>query len=173
MSSQPFQRSATLLLTRIVTLLEWTSSIVLMVMMLLTFVDVVGRYLLNKPVFGAAELVSTLLAFTIFTGLGLVNARDQHIGVDLFEPMIRQSLPRFHSVLTRGSSLLAMALLVFVLVEQAVEAHTVSSTTVVLEIPLSWVAGLVAALSVISLVCQILELLIGDTTPEQITGESA
>ena len=140
-----------------------------MIMMLLTFVDVIGRYLLNKPIFGAAELVSTLLAFIIFAGLGLVNARDQHIAVDLFEDGIRQSFPRFHALLTKGTSLLAMTLVVLVLVEQAVDASAVNSKTVVMELPLSWIAGVVAALAAVSLVSQVLELFIG----KPITGDSS
>ena len=42
-------------LTRIIQVLEVLSSIVLAAMMLLTFVDVIGRYLLGAPVFGASE----------------------------------------------------------------------------------------------------------------------
>lgn len=173
MSHQFHQQVARVTLKLIVTMLEWISSIVLMAMMLLTFVDVIGRYLLNKPLFGAAELVSTLLAFTIFTGLGLVNARDQHIGVDLFEPTVRQALPRFHRVLTRGASLLAMCLLVYVLLEQAIEASAVRSITVVLEMPLAWVAGLVATLCALSLLCKILELFIGKPVPEKTVEQSS
>ena len=172
MSRQPSRQAASTLLKGIVTMLEWISSMVLMIMMLLTFVDVIGRYLLNKPVFGAAELVSTLLAFTIFAGLGLVNARDQHIAVDIFEDGIRQSFPRFHTLLTKGASLLAMSLVVLVLVEQALDASAVNSKTVVMELPLSWIAGLVAALAAVSLVSQILELVIGKPAAEDSSGVS-
>lgn len=173
MSTTAGQQSALLLMRRIVSMLEWLSSIVLMLMMLLTFVDVIGRYLLNKPVFGAAEMISTLLAFTIFAGLGLVNARDSHITVDLLEPFWQKSFPRLQTLLTRLASLLAMALIVFVLVEQAIEAAAVGSMTVVLELPLSGTAALVAALAATSLVCQVLELILSSTAIEPVDEQTS
>jgi TRAP-type C4-dicarboxylate transport system permease small subunit len=58
-------------LSSIINGLEVFSSLVLAVMMLLTFVDVVGRYVLGKPIFGASEMISTLLSLLIFAGLVL------------------------------------------------------------------------------------------------------
>ncbi|HET9709714.1 MAG TPA: TRAP transporter small permease [Gemmatimonadales bacterium] len=54
-------------------------------MMLLTCVDVVGRYFFNKPVTGGFELTEMLLAALIFAGLPLVTLRGDHITVDLFD----------------------------------------------------------------------------------------
>ena len=70
---------ASAILNSFIKVLEVLSSIVLCAMMLLTFVDVLGRYIFSAPVFGAAEMISTMLALTIFMGLGLANARDRHI----------------------------------------------------------------------------------------------
>ena len=56
-------------------------------LMLLTCVDVVGRYFFNKPVTGGFELTEMLLAALIFAGLPLVTLRGDHITVDLFDPV--------------------------------------------------------------------------------------
>ena len=44
-------------------------------MMLLTFVDVVARYLFNRPIRGAFEVTELMLLVLIFAGLPLVSSR--------------------------------------------------------------------------------------------------
>lgn len=149
------------ILKRIVQVLEILCSVVLAAMMLLTFVDVVGRYLLGAPVFGASEMISTMLALTIFLGLGIANARDRHIVVELFDDKFRNFSPRLYDVVVQGFSIFAMCLIVYVLVEQAREAAHVNSVTVVLEWPLAWITGATAALAALSVVSQVLGLVVG------------
>jgi TRAP-type C4-dicarboxylate transport system permease small subunit len=55
----------------------------LFAMMLLTVLDVAGRYLLAAPVPGAFELTQVLLALIIFAGLPLVSARDGHVTITI------------------------------------------------------------------------------------------
>ena len=150
-------------LKRIVQVLEILCSIVLMAMMLLTFVDVVGRYILGAPVFGASEMISTMLALTIFLGLGLANARDRHIVVELFDQQFRSLAPRVYDIVVQGFSIFAMCLIVFVLYQQAVEAAHTGATTIVLEWPLVWITGTTAGLAALSVVSQVLGLIVGKT----------
>ena len=63
----------------------------LFVLMLLTLVDVVGRYGFNSPVNGSFEITELLLAAIIFSALPLVSAKDQNITVDLIDAFV----PRF------------------------------------------------------------------------------
>ncbi|HEY6240309.1 MAG TPA: TRAP transporter small permease [Burkholderiales bacterium] len=67
--------------------------------MLLTCVDVVGRYFFNKPVTGGFELTEMLLAALIFAGLPLVTLRGDHITVDLLDPVTPDWLFRIQHVL--------------------------------------------------------------------------
>lgn len=156
---------ASSILTRIIQVLEIASSIVLAAMMLLTFVDVIGRYLLGAPIFGATELISTMLALLIFLGLGIANARDKHIVVELFDSEVRRLAPRFYDALIQGFSILAMGLITYVLFQQAIEAAHVGSRTVVLEWPLAWITGTVAVLAALSVVSQVLGLVTGAARP--------
>lgn len=149
------------ILGRIVAALETLGSLVLAAMMLLTFLDVIGRYLLGAPIFGASEMISTMLALTIFIGLGIANGRDKHIVVELFDQRVRKLAPGLYDILVQGLSILAMCLIVYVLFEQAVDAVRIGSTTVVLEWPLAWITGAVAALAALSVVSQILGLVVG------------
>jgi len=68
-------------------------------LMLLTCVDVVGRYFFNKPVTGGFELTEMLLAALIFAGLPLVTLRGDHITVDLFDPVTPDWLFRIQHAL--------------------------------------------------------------------------
>ncbi len=137
------------------------SALLLFTMMILTFVDVVGRYVFTAPVFGAAEMVQFLLAMTIFAGLALVNASDDHISVDLFDRPLSRLFPRLRPLLIQLFSLIAMVIIAFQLTEFAIEAEQNNRITVVLEWPLAAVTITIAGLSCLSLLAQILGLLAG------------
>jgi TRAP-type C4-dicarboxylate transport system permease small subunit len=145
-------------LAPILNILEWVSAVLIFTMMVLTFADVVGRYVFRAPIFGAAEMIQFLLAMTIFAGLSVVNAHDDHITVELFEDRIKRKIPRLHRLLVQSFSVIAMALIAWQLAEYAVEAQQRNSVTVVLEWPLAVVAGFIALFSFISLVVQLLGL---------------
>lgn len=144
------------LLTKSMIALENISSVVILIMMLLTFADVIGRYGFNKPIFGASEMISALLALAIFSGLGVLNARDEHITVELFEePFRRLFTPFIYEIIIQIFSIFAMSLIAIVLYEHAIEAYAINSLTVVLELPTYYVTGFVALLALISVVSQI------------------
>lgn len=164
---------ASLILKRILQVLEILCCVVLAAMMLLTFVDVVGRYLFGAPVFGASEMISTMLALTIFLGLGMANARDRHIVVELFDQNFRRLAPRFYDVVVQGFSIITMGFLAVVMVQLARDAAHVNSTTIVLEWPLAWITGATAFLAALSVVCQILGLIVGKSElPQQKEGDA-
>lgn len=152
---------ARVILNSIIQLMEVLSCIVLLCMMLLTFTDVIGRYLLGAPIFGASEMISTFLAYLIFLGLGIANARDKHVVVELFDQSIRKLAPKTYDVIVQGFSVLAMCLIAYVLFDQAREAADVGSQTIVLEWPLAWISGTVAVLAILSVITQVLGLFIG------------
>ena len=70
--------------------LAWIAGTGLLVMMLLTFADVIGRYGFNSSIFGTAEIVEILMVFTIFAGLAFITASNEHITVTIFEGWIRR-----------------------------------------------------------------------------------
>lgn len=71
----------------VVPALGYVAAAVLMALMLVTAVDVVGRYFINRPLSGGFELTEMLMATLIFAGLPLVTLRDAHVRVDLFDPV--------------------------------------------------------------------------------------
>src|SRR5688572_18642940 len=66
-------------------LLSVTAGAMICVMMLVTTIDVAGRYFLNRPLFGAFEVTEILMGLVIFAGMPLATARREHIAVNFFE----------------------------------------------------------------------------------------
>jgi len=139
---------------------EVVTALLLFVMMMLTFADVIGRYIFTAPIFGAAEMIQFLLAMTIFGGLCLVNARDDHITVELFEAPLDRLFPVTRRIIVQVFSVGVMAIIAYQLYQFALDAQKIGSKTVVLEWPFATVAFTVAGLSVVSLIAQILGLML-------------
>ena len=64
------------------------ASILLLFMMVLTFADVVARYLLNRPIRGAFEITELTLLVLIFAGLPLVSHADEHVTMDFIDRLL-------------------------------------------------------------------------------------
>ena len=62
--------------------------------MVLTFFDVVGRYLLNKPIRGAFEVTELALLVLIFAGLPLVSRADEHVTMDFIDRILPERIAR-------------------------------------------------------------------------------
>ncbi len=140
---------------------EVAAAALLFAMMMLTFADVVGRYVFSAPIFGAAEMIQFLLAMSIFAGLCLVNARDEHITVELFEVQLDQLMPHtVRRIIIQAFSVGVMALIAYQLYQYALDAEQIGTKTIVLEWPLAVVSFTVAGLSVLSLVMQVLGLVL-------------
>ncbi len=91
---------------RIDAVLGIAASILLFGMMTLTFVDVVLRYVFNRPLRGAFEITELMLLVLIFAGLPLVSHADEHVTMDfidkLFGPRGRQAIVRAAHALCAG-----------------------------------------------------------------------
>ncbi len=65
--------------------LGFAASVILFSMMLITFVDVIGRYVFNRPMRGAFEITELMLLVLIFAGLPLVSHADEHVTMDFID----------------------------------------------------------------------------------------
>src|SRR5207249_10314318 len=76
------------------TVLGVAASAILLAMMLLTFVDVVARYVFSRPVRGAFEVTELMLLVLIFAGLPLVSYADEHALMDFIDRLLGARLQR-------------------------------------------------------------------------------
>jgi TRAP-type C4-dicarboxylate transport system permease small subunit len=110
------------------------SSAILLVMMLLTFADVVARYLLNKPIRGAFEVTELMLMVVIFAGLPLVSHADEHVTMDFIDRALPAGARR---MLIRAVHLFCAAIMFFLTWQVWIKAGRIASygdTTDVLRI---------------------------------------
>ncbi|MBL8697109.1 MAG: TRAP transporter small permease [Alphaproteobacteria bacterium] len=72
-------------LGRIGRVLELVGGAMILAMMVVTTIDVVGRYFFSKPLWGGFETTEILMGLVIFAGMPLATARREHITIDLFD----------------------------------------------------------------------------------------
>ena len=74
---------------RLLALARWSGdalvALLLFLMMMVTFVDVSGRYLLHRPLPGSSEMTRYLLALVIFISLPTITARNAHISISILD----------------------------------------------------------------------------------------
>jgi len=128
-------------------------------LMLLTCVDVVGRYFLNKPVTGGFELTEVLLAALIFAGLPLVTLRGDHITVDLFDPVTPDWLFSIQHALASLIGAACTGCLAWRLWLRAADLQRAGETTSQLQFRLAWLTYAMAILMALTAVALIVTLL--------------
>jgi TRAP-type transport system small permease protein len=92
-------------------LLGVAASAILLGLMLLTVVDVVARYLFNRPLRGAFEVTELLLLVLIFAGLPLVSLADEHAVMDFVDRVAGSRARRVLMRAVQASSAAFMGLL--------------------------------------------------------------
>lgn len=120
--------------------LGWFAGAVLFALMALTCADVAGRYLFNSPVWGAFELTEMMLAALIFAALPLVSLRNEHVTVDLFDPMTPDWLLRVQHVLACVIGVVSTAYLAWRLWIRAGNLLAAGETTAQLRLSMAWLA---------------------------------
>jgi TRAP-type C4-dicarboxylate transport system permease small subunit len=100
------------------------ASAILMAMMCLTFVDVVARYVFNRPLRGGFEITELLLLVLIFAGLPLVSHADEHVTMDFIDRLLGA---RARAWLDRIVHLLVAALMLFMAWQVTIKAARISS----------------------------------------------
>ncbi len=126
---------------------------VLFAMMALTFVDVTGRKLFTRPVYGAYEITEFLMGMLIFCALPLVTAREGHVTIDVLDHVISAGFARWQRV---AANLIATAALAFVawrlwvLSAGHMRTHEVTMTLHIPHGPFSRLFAVMAALAALA-----------------------
>ena len=128
----------------------------LFVMMVLTFVDVIGRYGFHRSIFGTAEIVEYLMIFTIFAGLAFVTATNDHITITMFDGWIVRLIPDVRRWAVILFSIGCYALITWHLLSHGFDIWTSGKRSAVLDLPLWIMPGVGGALSAVGLVLIVL-----------------
>jgi TRAP-type C4-dicarboxylate transport system permease small subunit len=80
-------------------------------MVLIIAVDVFGRYVLNRSIKGAVDIIEEILIFIVFFGMAEVAAKKEHIKVDLIISRLSQGTQSIFYCLTSFATLSIAALM--------------------------------------------------------------
>ena len=132
----PFVAAVARFLTRV-------AAAFLLAMMLINVVDVGLRVSVNEPIFGTYEIVEFLLAAVAFLAIPEAFLRDQHITIELIDQVLP---PRVIDALRAFGTLCALVfvtLMVWHMVQPALDYIEFNEITMDLQLPLIWKAVLI------------------------------
>lgn len=128
------------------------AAVVLMLMMIVTFVDVLGRYLFLAPLPGAFELTEIMMAMLIFAGLPLVCRANQHVTVNLIVGLLSPKIRRFQRLITQVLMVIVLAVMSWRMWIKAADMLEQGDETAYLLLPVAPVAFLMTVLTAVSTV---------------------
>jgi len=129
------------------TLAEGAAALALFGLMLMSFGDVIGRELFNRPIPGTVELTEIMMAAVVFAVMPSISRRRGHIVVDLLDAYVPRWVRPLQHVLIQLLGCVAFAAIGVMLWEDAVKTGRYGGTTAYFEIPL---AGLLYAMALLS-----------------------
>ena len=115
--------------------LSYLGAFALFAMMCLTTVDVVGRYIFNRPITGVFELTEYLVLILIFSFIGYTQSQKGHVAVDILLPLLPDKLKKVTDVGNHLVCLILMGLITWMGVEKALELKEVGEASPNLHIP--------------------------------------
>ena len=105
--------------------------------MVLTFVDVLGRKFLSASVTGSLELTELLMVVVIFAALPLVSLKGEHVVFDSLDPWVPAPLRRVQQAAVDVLSLVLLLGLAWLLWVKAGQMGEYGDTTAQIKLPLS------------------------------------
>lgn len=116
-------------------------------LMALMTADVIGRYILGKPIPGAFEILQFLLALSVFLALPLVSDSEGHIVVSVLDGFFRGKVRRVQQIAVHALSAIALAIIAWRLWLHAVLLADGQQITGFLKWPIAPLAFAMSALS--------------------------
>ena len=127
-------------------LLNMVAAITLFSLMIVTCLDVFGRYIFNRPLTGSTELIEMSLGLLVFSVFPVISWRNEHIVVDLLD---RFTPPSVHMVRNILLNIVAAAALVFLgnrIIKLGNRSLNYGEVSEYLGIPLGWTINFIGAM---------------------------
>lgn len=128
-------------------LLNGVCVIILTLMVMVTTLDVLGRYIFHAPIHGAYESNEFLLAILIFSALPHVTLHNQHLTVSLLDSVLSKRTKQFQRMIIALISGGGLAILSYYLWLHAMQLADYGDRSNALDIPIAPVAYLISVLT--------------------------
>lgn len=128
--------------------LDAVGSAALLFMMLVVFVDVAGRNLINRPLPWGTELLEVVVAVMVFALYPVLALRGAHITVDLIS--VRAQLRPVQRWVAAVVGAVLFAVIAYCTGRQAVRSAGYGDASPLLQIPTAWVLWGMCALAAVT-----------------------
>lgn len=130
--------------------LSGVACLALFAMMIVTFVDVVGRYFFASPLPAGYELVSLIMPLIIFCALPAVNLRGGHVTIDLLDNLIPAGVRRLQHRVVSLASAAVLGVITWRLAVLSFSHHEFDAVTDELFLPLWPFSAVTCALAAVA-----------------------
>ena len=127
-------------------ILNMIAAVTLMALMIITCVDVFGRYVLNIPLTGSTELTETALCVLVFSVFPVNAWRNEHIVVDMLDRFTSPIVHLVRTVLLNVIGAIALYFLGGRIMTLALRSLNYGEQSEYLAIPLGWAIGFIAVM---------------------------
>lgn len=124
-------------------LLKTIGAIALTGMMLLTVVDVIGRFF-KHPIFGSVELVGFMATLVVAAALPYTYKMDGHVGVEILVRLLSKKTQIIIDLFTRTISLILFCLVTWQMFLYAKDIHETGEVSMNLEFPIYYIVYILA-----------------------------
>jgi len=159
------------IIRRTAELFAWFASAVLILIMALTFVDVVGRTLFGRSLVGTVESVELLMGVLVFCGLALTEVNRRHVFVETFQQLFPSPLQRISRVFNLLLALAVTGVLAWQLMQKTKELISDQEYTQILEIPY-WPGAVLMSLGIFLFLLVLLLHLVEELWSSKTSGQN-
>ena len=128
----------------------------LSILVIITVVDVFGRYVLGLPLPGTSEITEILLAILIYIGLPYICRDEGHVTVSIISNSLKYSLARIHSVIINAICFIILLIISKQLYDHGINLYSYNDMTTFLEIPKAPIAFLMSFLTFLASIMTLL-----------------
>ena len=123
--------------------LKFIGAVAITVMMLLTVVDVIGRFF-KYPIFGSVELIGFLATIIVTAALPYTYKVEGHVGVEILVRLLSKKTQLIMDIFTRTLSLFLFCLVAWQMFLYAEEIYKTGEVSMNLEFPIYYIVYLLA-----------------------------
>ena len=106
-------------------LLSYAGALVLFALMLLTTMDVAGRYLFNTPLMGVFEITEFMMVCLVFCSLAYTQSKKAHVAVDILGTILPPKGQRVIEFINYLLSFCVLVLITWKSIERGVEVMAI------------------------------------------------
>lgn len=141
------------------------TALLLASLMVITVIDVVGRYAFNRPLSGAAEWIELAMGLMIFGGIFQAGMAGEHIRIDLLDKAWSRGARRVVDAIARLASMAVLLFVAWRLWSKAQELRGFGDVSSYLGVPLAPLGYVMAVACALTATVYLLQLLAPAAAP--------